>query len=148
MFLRLESEYDIGGAFGGNNNQDIIEVDDNLERDELGKLMYDHYHGNIDPDMSLEEFLNADDYLFHWEQFTPNKLEFAQAPSKAFMFMGIEYLAPEWANWAAMDTTGIICVFHDKPNWTGQGWDVKSHDLEFITATLKRGDETSLIKLD
>lgn len=68
MFIKVWCEYDIGGNFGGNNNEDVFIVDNNLrsagiERIVVNKLM----------DITGDE-RGALDGLYRWEVITPQVL--------------------------------------------------------------------------
>lgn len=39
MFIKVWSEYDINGTFGGNNNEEVYQVDDDLETHEIDEIV-------------------------------------------------------------------------------------------------------------
>ena len=41
-YISVWCEYDISGSFGGNNNEDIFEVDTSLEDDQIETLVVSH----------------------------------------------------------------------------------------------------------
>jgi hypothetical protein len=74
MFIKVWCEYDIGGDFGGNNNEDVFEVDDGLTAAQINQLVEEKF-SDLFEDIKEEDdesFLNTG--LLGWETITINKL--------------------------------------------------------------------------
>lgn len=61
MFIKVWCEYDIGGMFGGNNNEDIFEVNDDLTKEQIEELVVNYVTSSTG---ESEEELEG---LYDWE---------------------------------------------------------------------------------
>jgi hypothetical protein len=76
MFIKVYSEWDICGAFGGNNDEDVYEVDDNLTPEQIDDLVLKavgHYLPFQELELGAEESI-WDTGLLGWEPITIIKL--------------------------------------------------------------------------
>lgn len=69
MFINVWCEYDINGSFGGDNNEDIFEVDDTLTPSEVEALVL----SRLKSVTGLREEDLED--LYSWEFITIKKLD-------------------------------------------------------------------------
>ena len=67
-FIKVWCEYDIGGSFGGNNNESAYIIDDNLGEDIVNDLVLKHLLNCTGLD---EEELEG---LYDWERLSISKL--------------------------------------------------------------------------
>lgn len=60
-YIKVWCEYDFSGNFGGNNNEDVFEVDESLTEEQVGDLVLDYLVSRTG--CSEEEL----DDLYGWE---------------------------------------------------------------------------------
>jgi len=60
-YIKVEFEYDFGGSFGGNNNQGVFEVSDELDENQITEKICSHLENVCG--LSKEEVLE----LMNWE---------------------------------------------------------------------------------
>lgn len=68
-YIGVWFEYDFGGQFGGNNEQEVFEVDDNLTTDEIDKLVVDKLLG-VCNDLTEDDI----EGLWGWDYITMERL--------------------------------------------------------------------------
>jgi len=60
-YIKVEFEYDFGGSFGGNNNQDVFEISNDLDNNQITEKICSHLEGICG--LSEEDVLE----LMNWE---------------------------------------------------------------------------------
>jgi hypothetical protein len=74
-YIKVWCEYDIGGDFGGNNNETIFKVPDNLDTKQIEELLtnnFKYYNEILD---EPEGFNMLDEGLMGWEYIDVELLE-------------------------------------------------------------------------
>lgn len=74
MFIKVWSEWDICGEFGGNNNEAVFEVDNNLTVEQIDSLVLGQVGHYCDLDSAEEGETIFDTGLLGWESITITKL--------------------------------------------------------------------------
>lgn len=67
-YIKVWCEYDFSGNFGGDNNEDVFEVDESLTEEQVGDLVLNYLVDRTD--CSEEEL----DGLYGWEYITVETL--------------------------------------------------------------------------
>lgn len=74
-FIAVTCEYDISGSFGGNNNQEVFEIRNELSSNEIDTILkekYEYLISEIGEDGTWEEFVSWG--LFTWDYIDIRKL--------------------------------------------------------------------------
>ncbi len=74
MFIKVYSEWDICGSFGGNNNEDVYEVSDELSSEQIDQLVLEAVGHYCDLDSVEDGESIFDTGLLGWEYVTISKL--------------------------------------------------------------------------
>lgn len=74
MFIKVWCEYDICGSFGGNNNEEVYEVNDDLSEEDVDALVEKAFAYLFEEvkEEGDESFLSTG--LLNWEVININKL--------------------------------------------------------------------------
>lgn len=74
-FIAVTCEYDISGSFGGNNNQEVFEINGELSPDEINVIIkekYEYLISAIGEECTWEEFVSWG--LINWNYVDIEKL--------------------------------------------------------------------------